>query len=370
MQRLEQQGARHGIFADVASVRYLSGYTPSVETGPNPFEGGPALVILSKAAEATASATLVTTQDEAGSIDRAHIESVVGYPAYSITENLVGHREMAQAALLALRRAGYAGGPIVLEPSVPQGIAAAIRDEFPGAELRTAHGLLGEPRQVKDDAEIALIRRAAHLSSVGQREARRLARPGMTEIALYSAIHARIEQEAGCRVPLLADVVSGERTAGVGGPPTDRVIRAGEPVLTDLVTGIDGYWGDSCQTVLVGGEPPEELRRMHACAMEALAEGIAAARPGIAARDLDAVCRGRIARAGYAYPHHSGHGIGTTYHEAPRIIPGDDTVLRSGMVIALEPGAYIDGRYGVRVEDLILVTERGCEVLTDHDKSL
>jgi Xaa-Pro aminopeptidase len=134
-------------------------------------------------------------------------------------------------------------------------------------------------------------------------------------------------------------------------------------VLCDLVPRVGGYWGDSCATFTIG-ESDEAARTQHGAAREALARGIEALRPGLRAGDLDA-----LVRAGLDYPHHTGHGLGADWHEEPRIVPGGETVLEPGMVVALEPGVYADGR-GVRCEQVAVVTDDGCEVLSGHELEL
>ena len=167
---------------------------------------------------------------------------------------------------------------------------------------------------------------------------------------------------------LAADMVSGPRTEGVGGPATTRRIVADDPVLCDLGPRLDGIWGDSCATWVLG-EPEADVRTIHAAACAALEAGLAALRPGAVAADIDARVRGVMADAGLSYPHHTGHGVGFHRHEEPRIVPGGVAVLEPGMVIALEPGAYRDG-HGVRVEQVALVTDDGCRVLSGHSLAL
>lgn len=143
-------------------------------------------------------------------------------------------------------------------------------------------------------------------------------------------------------------------------------MQAGDAVIADIVPRLDGYWGDNAGTHFVG-EPPLELRKMHRVVLEALRKGIQAVKPGVKACDLDKMLRDLIRDQGYpVYPHHSGHGIGTSYHEEPRLVPYNAMKLEPGMVVAIEPGIYIPAIGGVRLEDVVLVTETGCEVLTRH----
>ena len=224
------------------------------------------------------------------------------------------------------------------------------------AELRTV-------RAVKDGDEIELLRAAVELCNVGQAEARAHARPGISEIELWAKVRGAMEQAAGGRIPVLADLASGPRTAETGGAPGPRIVANEALAICDLVPRLRGYWGDSCATLAVG-EPAASARSKHLAASDALARGIEAVRPGVVAGDLD-----RLVRAGLSYPHHTGHGLGTSWHEEPRIVPGGRTRLEPGMVLALEPGVY-GGDEGVRLEQVVLVTEDGCEVLSSHSLEL
>ena len=137
-------------------------------------------------------------------------------------------------------------------------------------------------------------------------------------------------------------------------PALDAGAPPGRPVLCDLVPRPAAYWGDSCATFVVGGEGSPGLREAHRRSREALSRAVELVRPGARAGDIDAAIR-----SGLDYPHHTGHGLGTGYHEEPRIVPESDTVLEPGMVVALEPGVYDeDAGEGVRVEQIVVVTRR------------
>ena len=219
---------------------------------------------------------------------------------------------------------------------------------------------------MKTSAEIDKVRGALRLSDLAQAEIRGRIKPGVTELELWEGVKTRVELEAGGRVPVLADLVAGKRTGDIGGLPADYALQPGDAVLLDFVPRLNGYWGDNCGTHFVG-EPSPELRKAYQVVLETLRSAIAAVRPGLPACELDAQMRKAIQDAGYPpYPHHSGHGLGTTYHEEPRIVPYNTLPLQPGMVIALEPGVYIPGVGGIRLEDVLFLTEDGCEVLTKH----
>ena len=338
-------GADALLAADPATVTWLTGYAANIETGPSPFAHTPLALLASGGAP-----VLVVSEDEAAAAAVGGCE-VVTYPGFGL-----GPMDPVGGASRAL--AGVLGGAQVATErgALAAALAAGLDTVDVGPELTRA-------RAVKDEDEIALLRAALALCDAGQRAAREHARPGMTELALWSLVRAAIELEAGERIAVHADLVTGPRTANVGGAPGDRVIAEGDLVLCDLVPRRAGYWGDSCATFAVG-EPSDDARSRHLAAADALRRAIEAMRPGVVAGDIDS-----LVRPGLGYPHHTGHGLGTAWHEDPRLVPGSTSVLEPGMVVALEPGSY-GGDEGVRVEQIVLVTGEGCEVLSAHDIAL
>lgn len=330
--------------AHPSTVAWLTGYAVDIETGPSPFALAPLALVAPDEPP-----TLVVSEDEAGGVPAGC--AVVSYPGYGL-----GPLDPVGAAADALEHA-LGGRTVATEAgALPAALAARVRWLDVSAELASA-------RAVKDDDEIEVLRRALALCDVGQREARAQAAPGMTELELWALVRAAIEAEAGGRTPLLADFVSGPRTGEVGGPPSERRLVEGDLLLCDLVPRRDGYWGDSCATISVGS-PSSTARERHRIVLQALARAVEGVRPGVRTGDLDALVRG-----GLEYPHHTGHGLGTAWHEEPRVVPGGTTVLEAGMVVALEPGSYGDGE-GIRVEHVVLVTSDGCDILSGHELEL
>jgi Xaa-Pro aminopeptidase len=156
----------------------------------------------------------------------------------------------------------------------------------------------------------------------------------------------------------MSDLSCGTNTNSGGGMPTNKVIESGDLVLSDFQPCLQGYWGDSCNTIVVGTAIAEK-REIFDLVKDGLEMGIRAIRPGVQANEIDWLMRKHIG----SYPHHSGHGVGTAYHEGPRITPYNETRLEPGMIIALEPAVYKEN-YGIRLEHLMLVTETGSEQLT------
>jgi Xaa-Pro aminopeptidase len=340
-----EAGAGALLAADPATVTWLTGYAADIETGPSPFAHAPLAVVAPGAPP-----VLIVSEDEADAAAAGGCE-VVTYPGFGLDPlDPVGGAARALADVIP-------DVPVATEcGALAASLAAGLNTVEVGPELARA-------RAVKDEDEIALLRAALELCDAGQRAAREHARPGMTELDLWALVRAAIERVASERTPVLADLVAGPRTAEVGGPPGGRVLADGDLVLCDLVPRRGGYWGDSCSTFAVG-EPSATARGRHRAATDALARAIEAVRPGVVAGEIDA-----LVRPGLDYPHHTGHGLGTTFHEEPRIVPGSTVVLEPGMVIALEPGSYGEGE-GVRVEQIVLVTKDGYEVMSGHELAL
>jgi Xaa-Pro dipeptidase len=335
-------GADGVLAADPATVTWLTGLEVDVESGPSPFALAPLAVLT-----ADGPPIVIASMDEANAVAAAGClhEPYEGFTTGPLDP--FGGAARALAAAAEGRRLAAELG------SLPSALAG-------GPSLVDATGAFAAARAVKDADELERLRGALALCDVGQREARARAEPGMTEIELWGFVRAAIERAAGRRTPLLADLASGERTGETGGTPGERVLGEGDLVLCDLVPRCRGYWGDSCATFALGSAALT-AREKHARAREALARGLESIRPGVVAGALDEVVRGDL-----TYPHHSGHGLGASWHEEPRIVPGSKTVLEAGMVVALEPGIYAPGE-GVRVERVVLVTDDGCELLSGHD---
>ena len=341
----QRAGAEVLLAARPSSVTWLTGVPVDVEVGPSPFALWPLVLV-----ESDGGLVAVANEDEAPAFEERGCR-VVTYPGFTL-EPL----HPAANARAALHEA-LGGRRVATEPGW---LPVAVAD---GADIVDATDEIVRARAVKDPDELDKVRAAIRVCDVGQRAAREHARAGISELELWGEIRKAMELAAGERIPILADLVSGPRTEAVGGPPNERLIEEGELVICDLVPRVAGYWGDSCATIAVG-EPSEQAREQHRASREALERGVAALRPGVKAGDLDAQLR-----AGLDYPHHTGHGLGGDFHEEPRVVPGGETVLEPGMVVALEPGSYGNGS-GVRCEQICVITDDGCEVLSQHDLEL
>jgi Xaa-Pro aminopeptidase len=258
----------------------------------------------------------------------------------------------------------------------PESVTSGARDRLASAlkgkaRLRPSPPLVERARMVKDVAEIALIRRAVALGASLFNVARERIRPGVTEVEVAGAMEyeARRTGAEGMSFPTI--LASGTRSAIVHGRASGARIPAGGFVVCDFGVILAGYCSDRTRTVHVG-RPTDEARSLYASVLEAQEAAIAAVRPGATAADIDAAARRVLRRRKLAryFTHSTGHGLGLEIHEAPRLAAEQDQKLEPGMVLTIEPGVYVPGRWGVRIEDVVVVTASGCEVLNPTDKEL
>jgi Xaa-Pro aminopeptidase len=194
---------------------------------------------------------------------------------------------------------------------------------------------------------------------------------GRTEREVAFALHAAMLEEGAERPSFETIVAAGPRGSRPHAVPGPDPIPPDTLVTIDLGAVVDGYCSDMTRTVATGPLPPR-LAEIHAVCLRAQQAAVDAARGGMAASELDAVARAVIADAGYAdaFGHGLGHGVGLAIHEAPGVRPESTATLRSGMAVTIEPGIYLEGEGGVRIEDLVILGDEGCEVLSRSPKAL
>ncbi|MCZ4120393.1 M24 family metallopeptidase [Streptomyces sp. H39-S7] len=240
----------------------------------------------------------------------------------------------------------------------------AFTAALPQVEAVLAGGVLQELRMRKSPAEVAALRRAGAAIDRVHRRMGEWLRPGRTEREIARDIADAILATDHATVDFVI-VASGPNGASPHHEVSDRVVRAGDPVVVDIGgTTEDGYCSDSTRTYAVG-EPHADFRELYDVLLRAQHAQVEAVRPGITAEALDAVGRDIIAAAGYGehFIHRTGHGIGLETHEEPYIVAGSDRPLEPGMAFSIEPGIYLPGRFGARIEDIAICTEDAGERL-------
>ena len=277
------------------------------------------------------------------------------------SERVINEREAANAALgQAVLEAGLRGKRIGVEAAdLGFGFVQEIQKV---ADVAPLDDLIEAMRLQKDDEELSLLRRTARIFDNGFEAARQAVRPGVSELEVYAAIHRAIVLEN--KEPFVFDAVfaSGVNTAGRLGPATDRVVSEGEHLLVDLYPGLQMYKADLAR-IFVAGKPLEWQLKMHAVLEEAMSLVAQSLMPGVPASEPDAIVRRCIADAGYGdhIAHHAGHGLGLLHPERPYIAPWDEMELTERMVLSIEPGIYISGLGGMRIEQNFIVWADGAE---------
>lgn len=232
-------------------------------------------------------------------------------------------------------------------------------------------GVVEEQRMVKEPEEIESIRRAVLAGSALLDTAIEAVRPGIAETAIAAEIEYAARQ-AGCEGMSFPTIVaSGVRSSLPHGEASQQPVPAKGFVVMDFGVILGAYCSDMTRTIHVG-RVDRVARRVYEAVREAQQAGLDAVRPGVTVEEVDRAARRTLSRARLAqyFTHSTGHGVGLEIHERPRLARGGTDVLQPGMVITIEPGVYIPGKYGVRIEDMVVVTEEGCDVLTPSPKQL
>ncbi len=248
--------------------------------------------------------------------------------------------------------------------------ALRFRAALDPMELIEAGPALAALRRIKSPEEIFRLRRAAEVADTVMLAATGTPLPGVTEAELSGRIREWLVLY-GHETPDFAIVGSGPNSASPHHAPTDRVIREGDAIVLDLGGTRLGYCSDTTRTAFCG-DPPREFEQLHETLRLAQMAACDAVRPGVTAAEIDRVARDAITDAGYGeyFIHRTGHGIGMETHEEPYIIDGNEEVLEPGMAFSVEPGIYIPGTWGARIEDIVVVTEDGGERLNTSDTAL
>ncbi len=267
---------------------------------------------------------------------------------------------------------GLSEGRLLVDDTMWATFAQDLREAAPNATWGLASEALAALRVRKDEAELSAMRAAADTADATVRDLRELGTDavGMTERELARWIADRLTEHGGDGVSFETIVAAGPNGAKPHHGSSDREIESGEPVVLDFGTRVDGYPSDQTRTLVFEGDPPAEYERVHEVVREAQAAAVDAVEPGVTAESIDRAARDVIDEAGYgdAFVHRTGHGVGLDVHEEPYVVAGNDRPLERGMVFSIEPGIYLEGRFGCRIEDLVVVTENGCERLNRTDR--
>ena len=242
--------------------------------------------------------------------------------------------------------------------------ASQLERRVPGGRIENVDPLLYELRMRKDPSEVERLRHALALTEELFSGLLAFMEPGRTERELAKRLQI-LALERGLDLSFGPIIASGPNGGSPHAVPTERALQSGDLVTVDVGAIWEDYYGDLTRNVALGEIDPE-LQKIHTIVEEANAAGREACKPGVPAQEVDRAARGVIERAGYGpyFLHRTGHGLGLEVHEPPYMMEGNEQLLEPGMVFTVEPGIYLPGRGGARVEDVVLITETGAETLT------
>jgi Xaa-Pro dipeptidase len=274
-------------------------------------------------------------------------------------------------AAFGLKERGLVTGRIGIEESMPFVFADSLSKAAPAASITSATPITSGCRMIKSPAELALMRLASSVTIQAYEAAWKSIRDGMTAPEFSDSIGAAYR---ALGFPGYASVQVGEYSALPHGSRLPQIIREGTIVLIDDGCTVEGYQSDISRTFVVG-KPTDKMKQVFEIVHQAQSAALAAARPGVPAESVDAAARAVIVNAGYGpgykyFTHRVGHGLGMDGHEWPYLVKGDKLPLAANMTFSDEPGIYIRGEFGVRLEDDMHITESGAELLTRQSPSL
>jgi Xaa-Pro aminopeptidase len=336
------------VVTTLPNVRYLTGFTGSAAL----------LIVSSRGALLTTDGRYRTQSSEQVSAAGAEVDITIG--------SLADQRRAATDFLSEVSRIG-------LEADNVTWAGQRVWSDLVGAsELVPTSNAVEALREVKDASEIARMERAAAIADAALYEVLPLLSEDVTEELFALELDTAMRRGGAESVAFDTIVAAGENSAMPHHRPGARKVRKGDPVVVDFGATYEGYRSDMTRTFCVDAEPEGDLARIFAVVGASQAAGTAAVRPGIPAKDIDDVCRAIITDAGWAdrFEHGTGHGVGLDIHEAPTVSQLGTAILAPGFVVTVEPGVYLPGHGGVRVEDTLVVTEDGSRALTRFTKDI
>jgi Xaa-Pro aminopeptidase len=298
-------------------------------------------------------ATLIHDNRLPQSVDQAHVDARQVVPWYDGKAPAHGARQLVLFGALP-----HAGPEVRIHDRLGNPLATSIIET------------LAKLRRQKDPDEVAALRRCMKATEAGHAWARTHVRPGLTEVDVYCGVSSACIQAAGRAVIVYGDFAVSPGPVRRGGPPTSRVLEAGDMLILDFSVVIDGYRSDFTNTLVVGRPPTVDQQRLYDLCMAAMAAGEKELRAGVPCLAVYQAVRSVFEKAGVAdhFPltHHAGHGLGLTHPDAPYLVHDATETLLAGDVVTLEPGLYVAGIGGIRIENNYLITPHGCERLSNH----
>ncbi len=344
--RMAEQGLDALVVAKPENRAYLSGFT------------GSAAVLLVTRTGADLLTDFRYTEQAASQAPHFAVRSIAGTTNHALVADLI-HQHGGQ-------RIGFEGDFLTFDEY------GLYRKALEGRELVTVSGLVENLRLIKDSDEQAIMRKAAEVTDQAWAHILGYIKPGVQERDLAVELEYKM-RKLGAEGPAFDTIVaSGIRSSLPHGRASEKVVEHGDFVTFDFGALYQGYCADFTRTVVVG-EPSAKQREIYEIVLEAQLRGLAACKAGATGQQVDAACRDYITAKGYGsnFGHGTGHGVGRFIHEGPRLRwTAAEDILVPGMMVTIEPGIYLPGWGGVRIEDLVLVTENGCERFSQSPKDL
>jgi Xaa-Pro aminopeptidase len=349
VERLPEAEVDLMVVSDLLNVRYLTGYTGS---------NGLVLVGAQRRAFLT---DFRYTEQAAAEVDPTYERHTVSLDLLEAIVDLISSVNGSGAP-----RVGFEDEHLTVKQHQRLGEKIGER-----AELVGVSGLVEGLRRIKDAEEVARIGEAAELADAALRRIVGEGLEGKTERDVALALEQDMRRRGASHASFDTIVAAGANGALPHAKPRDVEIRHGDLVVIDWGAVLDGYCSDCTRTFAVG-EPSAEAREIYEVVLEAQLAGLHAVRAGISGRGVDEIARAVIDGAGHGehFGHGLGHGVGIEVHEAPRVSQRSHDDLVAGNIVTVEPGVYLPGKFGVRIEDLVAVTDQGCDVLTSISKEL
>jgi Xaa-Pro aminopeptidase len=333
------------LVSGLPNIRYLSGFT-----------GSNALLLVAPDSQTLFTDPRYTIQ--AGQECRCAVRTVTGRTLQVAAAQLIRRKRLKKIGF-EKARLSYEGYQL-------------LKENLPlGASLKPTASVVEKLRMIKSADELARIRRSVLTNSKAFDRTIKKIKPGISE----SSVAAELEYQMrllGAEKPAFETIVAADRHSALPhASPSEQILDGNELLLIDMGAFQNGYASDMTRTLFLG-KPSAKTGAMYQAVLESQLAGISAVRPGVTAQQVDRAARQVLKARGFGkeFVHSTGHGLGLEIHEAPRLGKNDKTRLEAGMVITIEPGAYVEGVGGVRIEDTVVVTNTGCEVLTPTSKEM
>lgn len=359
---LDRLGLDAAVISDPKNVCYFTGF---LDTGAITV---PTYLLLLRDGEDI----MLAGENKAKAASRTFRGEVVTFKNYDLGSRMVARPDLASEPVSPiLRKAGRGLRTIGVESwHMPKALLDSVEKAAPDTRLTDLSPHIESMRTVKDADEIEAIKSSCKLVDYAYSVAKSVSVPGRTEVDVYADVQQKVVEKAGGFQYFSGDFTTGRRSIdpGESGAPTSLALKQGDTLILDLWATTKGYWTDTARTFLIGGNPTPKQLQVYNVVERALKAGADKMRPGVTAGDVYRAIRGAIAAAGYGelFTHHGGHGVGLDAWERPYLIPGSKDVLKAGMVLAAEPGVYLKGVAGIRLENNFLVEDDGVVPLSKY----